>query len=320
MRQVNAAGGVNGRLLAFQVLDDGAKPATAEANARQLVADGVFLLFGSIEGGPSNAVMKAAVETGVPFFGPMAGSPTFRRPHQPLVFPVRAEHREEFRAILAHAQGLGMRRAAFMQSDSEVGRLHLANVQLATRALGMAEVVPLVIGGEVSDAQLDGFVKQLRDANIELLFNHGSSGVYERLIRRLRSAGLRPALYGVNSGSAQLARHLGDQAHGMVFTQVMPSPWERKTALTRAYQDAFRAVYKDQDFSYGSLEGYTTLRALAESLRRAGNDLTRPGLLKALADVSFDIAGFKLRYHGDEHVGSTFVDTAVVTREGRFRH
>ncbi|MBT9597612.1 MAG: ABC transporter substrate-binding protein [Vitreoscilla sp.] len=320
LRQVNAAGGIHGRQLAIQVMDDGSKAPTAEANARKLVADGVFLLFGSIEGGPSTAVMKVAVDNGVPFFGPMAGSPTLRRPRQPLVFPVRAEHREEFGAILAHAQGLGMRRAAFLQSDSEVGRLHLGNAQIAARALGLGEVMPLVIGSEVSDAQLDGFVKQLRDANIELLFNHGSAGVYERLIRKVRSVRLRLALYGVNSGSAQLATRLGELAQGMVFTQVVPSPWERKTALTRDYQDAFRAAFNDQEFSYGSLEGYVTLRALAESLRRAGPDLSRASLLRALADVSFDIAGFRLRYNGAEHVGSTYVDTAIVTREGRFRH
>lgn len=319
-RQLNQAGGVHGRQLVFQVLDDGAKPAQAEANAQRLIAAGAFLLFGSIEGGPSNAVMKAAVEANVPFFGPMAGSPTFRRPKQPLVFPVRAEHREEFRAILRHAQGLGLRRAAFLQSDSDVGRMHLVNVQLAASALGLPGVLPLVIGGEVSDSQLDAFVQQMRDAQVELVFNHGSSGVYERLVRRLRAASLRLSLYGVNSGSAQLARHLGEQAHGMVFTQVVPSPWERKTQLTREYQDAFRLAFKEPDFSYGSLEGYVTLRALAEALRRAGSDLSRPALLKALADASLDIAGFKLRYQGDEHIGSTFVDMAIVTREGRFRH
>jgi branched-chain amino acid transport system substrate-binding protein len=320
LRQVNSQGGVNGRQLVVKVMDDGAKAATAEANARQLVAEGVFLLFGSIEGGPSNAVMKAAIETQVPFFGPMAGSPTFRRPHQPLVFPVRAEHREEFRALLAHGFSLGMRRVAFQQSDSEVGRLHLANVRLAAEALKLPEVLPLVIGGEVKDAQLDDFVRQLGAQRIELVINHGSSGVYERLIRKARSAGLGTVFYGVNSGSAQLAAHLGQMAHGMVFTQVVPSPWERKSALTRDYQDALHIAFPGAAFSYGSLEGYVTLRALAEALRRAGRELSRPGLLRALGDVQFDISGFKLRYHGNEHVGSTFVDTAMVTREGRFVH
>jgi Periplasmic binding protein len=43
---VNAAGGVHGRKIVVRTLDDDNKNATAEANARKLVQDGVFILFG----------------------------------------------------------------------------------------------------------------------------------------------------------------------------------------------------------------------------------------------------------------------------------
>jgi ABC-type branched-subunit amino acid transport system substrate-binding protein len=106
----------------------------------------------------------------------------------------------------------------------------------------------------------------------------------------------------------------------MLFTQVVPSPWDRKTALTREYQADFKAAFPEADFSYGSLEGYVTLRALAEALRRAGRDLSHAGLRRALEGASYEVAGYRLRYTHEEHIGSTFVDTALVTREGRFRH
>ncbi len=160
----------------------------------------------------------------------------------------------------------------------------------------------------------------MRERRIQVMFNHGGIAVYERLIRRARATGLNTVFQGVNSASAQLAAHLGPLAHGMVFTQVVPSPWERKTALTRQYQQAFGAAFSGQPFSYGSLEGYTTTLVLAEALKRAGRALTRPALLNALSDAKFDIAGYKVSYRKGEHVGSTFVDTAIVTRDGTFRH
>ena len=86
-------------------MDDDGKNVTAAQNARQLIADGVFLLFGSIEGGLSTAVAEVATELKVPFFGPMAGFRTLRRPHLAYVFPVRAEHREEFLRIDGLGQG-----------------------------------------------------------------------------------------------------------------------------------------------------------------------------------------------------------------------
>lgn len=80
---LNAAGGVNGRKIVLRTLDDDNKTATAESNARKLVQDGAFILFGPVEGGPSTAVAKVASELKVPLFGPMAGPPGLRRPLQP---------------------------------------------------------------------------------------------------------------------------------------------------------------------------------------------------------------------------------------------
>jgi branched-chain amino acid transport system substrate-binding protein len=319
--QVNRSGGVGGRKLVFKVLDDDNKSDRAEANARQLVTqDKVFLLFGSIEGGPSTAVMKAAIDLKVPFFGPMAGSPTLREPHQPLVFPVRAEHKAEFRALMVQAKSLGMTRVAFVRSDSETGQLHLANVQRLAREVGIQTVTDLPFKSDINDAQLATMAQQIAASGAQMVFNHGGTGMYEKLIRQSRQSGVRAAFFGVNSGSTQLAKHLGPQAHGMIFAQVMPSPWERKTALTRAYQDAFAKEKPGQAFSYGSLEGYLTARALVEALRRAGPNPSRESFVNGLRSAELDVEGTKIVYRPDEHIGMSLVDLSIVTSEGRFRH
>ena len=318
---INGRGGVNGRQVVLKTLDDDNKAAQAEANARQLVEqDKVFILFGSIEGGPSTAVMKAAVDLKVPFFGPIAGSPTLRRPHQPLVFPVRAEHREEFRALLAYGKSIGATRVGFMRSDSETGQQHLANVKLLCDELGMELVADLPFKSDISDAQIDQLVGQLEKTRAQVVFNHGSPGVYEKLIRRSRGKALATTFYGVNSGSAQMAKHLGPLAHGMVFTQVVPSPWERKTAITREYQEEFSKQKPGREFSYGSLEGYVTAKALVAALRLAGPEPTRESFLAGLANASLDLNGLRAVYSRDQHTGLSFVDLAIVTREGTFRH
>lgn len=318
LQVVRANGGIQGRQLVVRALDDQAQPEQSRAQARRLIDEGVFLLFGSVEGGPSTAVMEVATAAGVPFFGPMAGSPGLRRPHQPLVFPVRAEHRDEFRVLLTQARKLGMRRTALLHADTEVGRQHLANAVAIAASLELAPPLALPVQSGVTDATLANWVARLRQDRIEMVFNHGSIGLYERLIRQARSQALGCSFWGVNSGATQLARHLGELAHGMLFTQIVPNPWERKTALTREYQAAFRASFRDQAFSYASLEGYVTTLALAEALRRAGRQPTRASFLAGLANVDLDVAGYLLRYREGDHAGSSFVDTAIVTRDGRF--
>jgi ABC-type branched-subunit amino acid transport system substrate-binding protein len=319
---VNLQGGINGRQIVLKTLDDDNNNTQAEANARALIEQHkAFILFGSIEGGPSTAVMKAAVDLKVPFFGPMAGSPTLRRPHQPLVFPVRAEHREEFRALLEYARQTGGSRAAFFRSDSEVGLQHLENVKLLCKELGMEMSLDLPFKSDTSDAQLDAYVQRLVEVNPHVVFNHGGISVYERLIRKAKVKIKRNIFCGVNSGSAQLAKHLGDLAPGMVFSQVVPSPWERKTAITREYRDAFAKAYPGKDYSYGSLEGYMTAKALVAALRQAGGNPTRASFVQGLyAAGGVDINGLKAVYQPGLHAGLSLVDLSIVSADGRFRH
>lgn len=321
LTQVNRQGGIAGRKVVVKVLDDDNKSAQAEANARQLITqDKVFIVFGSIEGGPSTAVMKATNALKVPFFGPMAGSPSLRTPHQPLVFPVRAEHKDEFRALMEHAKSLGMTRIGFLRSDSETGQQHLDNVRKLSQPMGLELVADMPFKSDAGDAELNAMVAQLTSSRAQMVFNHGGIGMYEKLIRKARSNGLKTQFFGVNSGSTQLANHLGELAHAMIFAQVMPSPWERKTAITRAYQDAFKGYKPGEDFSYGSLEGYMTAGALVAALRRAGPNPTRESFVTGLKDAALQIEGLEVIYRNGVHTGLPLVDLAIVTREGRFRH
>jgi branched-chain amino acid transport system substrate-binding protein len=319
---LNANGGVQGRQVVLRVLDDNNSAAQAEANAKQLIDEGALLLFGPIEGGPSTAVAKVASAMNVPLFGPMAGPPSLRRPHLPMVFPVRAEHREEFRALMKHGVNQGKRSVGFMHADSDGGRQHLENVKLIAAELGMTVTSALPFKGDVSDEGVQSMVTSLAKDAPDMLFNHGSAGVYQRFVAAARAAGVRTTLMGVNSGSSQIAEKLGELARGMVFTQVVPSPWERKHAICREYQDATRKAERDKalPLSYSGLEGFATAKALALVLKAVGRDLSRARLLATLTNAQFDLGGIKLAYKPGDHEGSRFVDLSLVNREGRFIH
>ncbi|MBP6494440.1 MAG: ABC transporter substrate-binding protein [Rhodoferax sp.] len=318
---VNASGGINGRKIVQRILDDDNKAANAEANARKLVQDGAFILFSAIDGGPSTAVMKVASELKVPFFGPMAGPPILRRPHQPLVFPVRAEHKDEFRALMAWGKNTGIKTVGFLHADTEVGRTHLENVRLAAKDLGMEVSMAIPFKGDETDAQVGVMAKAIADKQPGMFINHGSAGFYTKLITTAKKAGARTTFMAVNSGSSQIAKGLGPLAYGMVFSQVVPSPWERKREIAREYQDAARKASPNPEFNYGALEGYMTAKVLAMALRSIPpKELSRASLVKALYSGPFDVGGLVVRFEPGNHEGSHFVDLSIVSREGRFIH
>jgi ABC-type branched-subunit amino acid transport system substrate-binding protein len=134
--------------------------------------------------------------------------------------------------------------------------------------------------------------------------------VYERLIRKARAKGLHTNFSAVNAGSAQLAKHLGALAQGMVFSQVVPSPWERKTAITREYQGTFAQYKPNTEFSYGSLEGYITAKALVAALKLAGLNTAN----------ELDLGSIRASYKPGMHTGLNFVELSIVTKDGKFQH
>ncbi len=325
LQEANASGGVHGRAIVLKTLDDDSKTGQAEANARKLIEeDKVFILFGSIEGGPTNAVMKVTNELKVPFFGPMAGSPTLRRPHQPLVFPVRTEHRDEFRVLLDYARLTGGKRIAFFRSDTEVGRQHLENFRLVCEELGLQMALDLPFKSDVSDEQIAAMAARLRAEKIDAVVNHGTAGIYEKLIRQTRALGATTQFFGVNSGSTQLARRLGELAHGMVFAQVVPSPWQRQTDVTREYQKVFGRYKPEAGYSYGSLEGYLTAKALVMALQLAGPHPTRESFVQGLYKAgSLELSGLQARFEPGNHRGLKLADLSIYRYEKddkRFRH
>jgi branched-chain amino acid transport system substrate-binding protein len=298
---VNATGGVFGRKIVVKALDDEGKAPMAEANARKLADEGVFVFFGSIGGGPSGGVMKVANEKQIPLFGPLAGSPLMRRPHQSMVFPVRAEHRDEFRSMLRSAKDMGLTTVAFMHGDNEVGKMHLENVKIAA-----------------TDAQIDEAVAAMQKAKVNVLLHNVSGKMFVKLVQKAKAKGLTTLFMGVNQESFEIAKTLGKDADGIVFAQVVPSPWQRKIELAREYQDA--AVKAKIELSYGSLEGFMTAKALVKALRANGKTLTRASFVKTLETNTFDLGGVFTKYTTGDHEGSKFVDLSLRARDGLFIH
>jgi hypothetical protein len=57
------------------------------------------------------------------------------------------------------------------------------------------------------------------------------------------------------------------------------------------------------------------------ALRLAGPEPTRAGFVQALQKAGgLDLGGMRAKYAPGDHAGLSFVDLAIVTREGRFQH
>ena len=316
--QVNAAGGINGQKVVVKTLDDNGKADKAAENVRALIErDKVLAIFGGIEGGPCTRTLKVAVELKTPFIACLAGSPEMREPFAEESFTVRAPHFAEFEKIIEIAASYGMTRFGFLHADSDTGRKHLANVNrlLAARKLPSAKSFVMVSG-----AKPDAIAGDVLASDVQAVFNHGSYDFYSDVILQVRGTSpTKPSFFAVNSGIAQMARKLGERGKGLTFTSVVPFPNSGREEVAREFRKLYTASYGRQSASLAEMEGYISAKVLTEGLRRAGRRPTRESLVNAMTNLgTYDAGGYLVRYVPEDHVGSRYVNTAVIRGDGRF--
>jgi branched-chain amino acid transport system substrate-binding protein len=158
----------------------------------------------------------------------------------------------------------------------------------------MLAVRPQVILLIVSGKAAAGFIRAYRDK--------GASATFVSLS---------------NTSNGDYVKALGDQARGSIVMQVLPSPYAQTTALAREYGSDARAAA--QPLSYAGLYGYATAKLLTLGLERAGRTPTRESLIAALEGAGrWDLGGFPVTYGQGRREGSGFVDSTIITRDGKF--
>jgi ABC-type branched-subunit amino acid transport system substrate-binding protein len=316
--KVNAAGGVHGRRILLTTLDDAGNAAKAAENTALLIdRENVLAVFGGIEGGPCVASMRVATEKRVPLVACLAGSPELRDPFNRYVFPVRAAHYSEFERLIDLSVESGARRIGFLHSDSETGRKHLANVRKLLARYKLDVAAAIAIPNDKPDAKK--IADQIVAGKLDVVFNHGSYALYGDIVREMNTRGADTRFMAVNSGAQQMARTLGKEAHGIIFTQVVPFPWGATPPVVAEHKAALKAAAPGAEPSFSSLEGFISAKVLVAGLQRAGPRLSREDLIAGLEQLgNHDVGGFAVVYGPASRTGSTLVDTVLATGSGRF--
>lgn len=309
---LNQRGGIHARKIELLALDDAYDPAKAEANTRSLIAEKqVFALFACFGTGPSLKTIPLATEAQVPFIAPYTGADALRA-HKAEVFHLRASYGQEIEKIVSHLVSAGITSIGVVHHADSFGTAGLEAARKALASRGLRPVVETAVQSSAEDAATAATT--IADANPAALImvTAGKSSI--GIMQGLHARNARPMLYGLSVISAnQLIKTLGENAHGLVIAQVVPSPFRFDHDLVQDYRKAAEAA--KVDMSYTSLEGYMAAKVVAEGIIRAGPELTREKLIKALEGLNgWDAGGVKIGFSPRNHVASEFVDLAIISR------
>ncbi|AUR13595.1 putative amino acid binding protein (plasmid) [Phaeobacter inhibens] len=319
--EANAAGGVHGRNIVLDSMDDSYEPDKSVALVKQVIADNQHIgLIGAVGTPTASATQPIATEAGLPFIGPFTGAGFLRDASHGNILNVRATYAAETEAWIAHlVDEQNMKSIALLYQDDGFGRVGLAGVTAALEKRG----ITLVAEGTYTrnTTAVKKALLTIRKAKPDAVVMVGAYKPVAEFIKLSRKLKFNPTFVNISFvGSDALAKELGDAGEGVIISQVVPFPWDQSLPVVAQYQAALKAVDADAEPGFVTLEGYLTGRLAIRALEDAGADLTRDSYLAAMAGLrDVDFGGVTMRFGPDDNQGMDDVFLTHITKEGGFQ-
>jgi branched-chain amino acid transport system substrate-binding protein len=288
-KEINAAGGINGRKIAVVFEDDGHSPTRALAAVKKMVEqDKVFAVMSV---GGSNATVGAVdymKEKGLVFYVSIASAPQVTWPFARNTFRGGTTESARYGELYAEFLASRSRRIAIMSGREEYPRNEGdATVDKLKNWFQLAPVsrVEFNIGDKDFTAQL----VTVQKANPEVIAFFGNPAEAAIAMRQAKELGLKqPFFVGSNMVDPALIAAAKTSAEGVSGFSLIPFlPGSKAADMTR-WEAAWRKEYPSAPAGRPNnfdLLAYGDMYVLAEGLRRAGGNLTTDGLIKALEGI-----------------------------------
>jgi branched-chain amino acid transport system substrate-binding protein len=317
---INEEGGVNGRKLKLISADDSYDPAKTQACFDHLMNEKVFAL-GFFVGTPTAVkYVPMADSAKIPLVGLFTGAQTLYVPLRHWIVNVRASYFDETREQVDGVwKTLGYKKIAVIYPEDAFGSAVLEGVKAALKQQGSEPVA--IASYQRQTAQVGGAIDTVRGANPDAVVVVGPANTVAPILKQSHAKGWKPLFLTVSFvGTDELISEAGQDAEGVVITQVVPPYYMTEQKSVALYRRSLNKYFPSEQPNFVSLEGFVDAMVLVEGLKRAGKDLTREGLIHAIESIHDHDLGLgpqlKLNYSAKEHKGFDHVIPTVV-RGGR---
>ena len=278
--EINAKGGINGRKLVFNFVDDRGSPDGGVTAARKLVdEENTFIVLGSGTSSSTVPVLPYFERNGVPYYVSLASDPQVMGKFRRNVYSGATSTQVVWGTSMAKFvnDNFKPKRVAMMQCDQAhcISGVPLVKGMLQT---GGAEVS--VVTYNSGDTDFTGQIQQMKTFNPDVVFIYGLASDGGRILPQIRRAGINAKIVGDPAlGDPSVARMAGAAAEnfytfwsgGTQFIDDKTGPMGQwLTAL-----DKFSIERPANTPNTYSTMLYADVYVIAEAIRLAGKNLTR---------------------------------------------
>lgn len=289
--EVNASGGLLGRQVELQILDDGSDPDKVVADYERLITqDDVDLVFGPFS---SRLVIPAAAvaeREGMLFVEPAGASPeVFEQGFQNLFYaaPATAERHGDLVAefILGLPEDERPTTVAYAKLDDPFALPIAEGVQAQLEEGGLETVVDETYPPEQTNFQ--PLAAQIADSGAEVVIGGTQDVDAVNLVRAMQELDYQPELVMMSTGPTQpdFDEDVGGAAEGILAPvgYSVAAEYESNVAFVERYNEMF-----DEDPSEDPANGYTVGQIVAEAVEAVGSVDDQAALADHVRSTTFD--------------------------------
>jgi branched-chain amino acid transport system substrate-binding protein len=296
IKDINAAGGVNGKQIKAELGDDACDPKQAQALATKTAGLKVAAVFGHFCSGSSIPASQVYNEEGILQISPASTNPKFTDERAgPGIFRVCGRDDQQGSVAGAYiAKNFKDKNVAILDDKSAYGKGLADETRKAMNAAGKKEVVAESITAGEKD--YTSIVTKLKQANVDLVYLGGYHTEAGLIVRQMRSQGMKAVLMGGDALVTQEYWQItGADGEGTLMTF---SPDPRKNPAAADLVKKFRAAGNEPEgyvlYTYAAMQVWKQAADKAKSTK--GDDVA-----KAMSSMEFDtvIGKFKFDKKGD---------------------
>ena len=314
--QVNAKGGIHGRKIVLESMDDGYDTKRTVENARKLIDEkGVIALFLFRGTANAEALLPVLEEKKTLLFGGVGSSMKMHQPMNRYMFNLRSPVQTEVASIVGQLASQGIKDVAVVYTDDGFGKDAMDG---AKKAFDKHGIKPTTVASiPRGQTEVDAAVAEIGKTKPTATIGFCIPKICAAIVKKLRAQGSLTQFFSLsNTSSNAYVAELAENARGVVVTQVMPYPFDARDQIGREFQSFAKETGIKE--SYGTMEGYLSARVMTEALKRAGKNPTREGLVTAFESLKLNLGGFQLAYSPTTRTGSDFVDLTMISKNGKF--
>ena len=293
VKEINAAGGINGKKLELVVEDGACIPAQSVAAAEKLISSqNVVSLIGAFCSSSTGAVMDVAKRRKVPMVAGISTAPNLTERGNEFFFRIPATSAMLSKAFAEPMMKLaGGKKFAFLVVNDDWGRSIIDSYGSALTADGAIVVEKQIY--DTNDSDLFPYITNIKRSSPDAVVLAGNTQNAVALTEQLRQMGLKSHFFGEGSFAAKsyydIVGKKGDGMYGlMAYVYSIDNP------QNKAFVDHYKADYNDLPTTYAA-SGYHEVQVVAAALKRSGS--TDPVAVRdAIAQTDIDGLAGKIHF------------------------